>query len=199
MNNKYSPYYTYLKPLAENKQVTTYTPLATSIVVTILFAIFVIKPTITQISSLQAEIKQQRSLLNQLQAKNAALTQGTANYNKIDPDVVKKVDRLLPQKNSFSELLSSLSTIASQNQASVSGIQFQAVDLYAEQIQPNKNPQMIPMEFTFNILAPYQKTVNILDSLRSIDRLLSVESITMNKPEEGPLITTINAKAYILR
>jgi cell division protein FtsB len=199
MSSPYARYYTYLKPVMDNKQVKTYSSLAVSLVVTLLFGALVIKPTLAQIATLNSEIKQQQALLAQLRAKNNNLNQGIANYNQLDPSVIEKTDLLLPKKSNYPKLLNTLSTIASENQASVSGIQFQATELYAEPKVPSTNPQVIPVEFTLNIVSPFPKAAAVLDALRRADRLLYVDSISMNKPEDGQLITTITAKAYVLR
>jgi Tfp pilus assembly protein PilO len=199
MKAYYARYFEYVKPVLKNKQVKTYTPLAFSLTVAILFGILVIRPTFEKIQVLHTEIEQQKKLLSELNTKNQQLETGIANLKKIDPTTMEKMDLLLPTSSKLPDLLNTLSTLAITNQAELSGIQIQPTVLVAAPKELSKNPQLQPIEFSFNVRAPFAQTVALLDSLKLSNRLLYVDIVSLNKPEESGLLVTVSGKAYILK
>lgn len=195
MNPKYSRYYTFIKPILRNKVVRTYYSLTFSLIAIMIFSIFAIRPTISTILVLRKTISDQRLLTDQLVQKEKNLSLGDDNLNKIDQNTKIKLENLLPRKTDLTALTDSLTALARQNQASISGLQVQPVVLTGE--TQNKTPQLKTIEFTVNLIGSYQNLLQLLQNLKQSSRLISVNGVNLTKAGDN-LIMSINAKAYFL-
>lgn len=199
MNPKYSRYYTFIKPILRNKYVKTYSPLAFSLVTTIIFAIFAIKPTLSTIVSLQKSIKEQQGLLKQIDEKSLNLSLAKRNLEDIDPQTADKLKKLMPTQTSITELVDIVTGLASQQQASISGLQFQAVDLQGPTDNPLVNINLQTIEFNFNLQGSYQNLGNFISQVSKQRRLIDIQAMNFSKQTEGPLVVTVSAKAYFYK
>lgn len=199
MNPRQSRYYTYIRPVLRNKTIKTYSSLIFSIITVTIFLIYAIRPTIGTIVSLQKSINEQKDTFERLDKKVSDLTEGRKNYEAIDPELKTRLVDLVPYSPSLPTVINSLNLLANISQASLSGIQFQPVEL---QQPPNtlvKNSSLKDVEFTFNAEGSYDKLLSLLVNLKKADRLINIDSVTFNKPQEGPLIMTVNARAPFLK
>lgn len=199
MNPQLSRYYTYIRPVFKNKQVQTYSSLVFTIVTISIFSIFAIKPTLETIVGLQKSITEQQQVLESLKEKSENISIGKKNYESIDPSTKIKLLKTLPDKPESIRIINMLYNLASQNEASISGLQFQPVTLLPNPLTLNKKPELAEVAFNFNLLGSYQQTQNTLNSLLKSDRLITLESLIINRNEGGSLILTVNAKAFYLK
>lgn len=199
MNPSYSRYFTFIRPVLRNRQVKTYSSLTFSLLAIILFSFFAIKPTVGTILSLQKSITEQQQVLQELNDKAQNLSLGKENLNKIDPSTLNKLNNLLPSKTDPTFLADALTSLALQNNASISGLQLQSVDLVGTPQKLNKSASIREIDFTLNVAGNYSNLVSLLSSLKSSPRLISVDSVNLNQVPDGPLVMSINAKAYFLQ
>jgi Tfp pilus assembly protein PilO len=199
MNPRYSRYFTFIRPVIKNRQVKTYSTLAFSLIAIIIFTIFAIKPTIGTILSLQKSIDEQEKILEQLNTKAQNLSQGKENLKKIDSNTLAKLNNLMPSKTDPAFLADSLVATALANNASISGLQFQPVELVGTPSKLNKDAQLKELVFTFNVSSSYSNLVNILTALKTNARLISIDSVNFNQVSDGPLVMSVNGKAYFLQ
>lgn len=199
MNPRYSRYFTFIRPVLKNRQVKTYSSLAFSLIAILIFTIFAIKPTIATILSLRKSIDEQQQILNQLNNKAQNLSQGKENLRKINPAIIDKLNNLLPSKTDPAFLADSLVSTALANNASISGLQFQPVELVGKPTKLSKNATLKELSFTFNVSSSYTNLVNILTSLKDNPRLISIDSVTLNQVSDGPLVMSVNGRAYFLQ
>ncbi len=185
MNFSKSKYYVYIKPVIKNQFVRTYSGFFFSVTAVIFFSIFAIKPTVSTILSLQKEIQAQEGILNDLSKKSVNLETGIQNYNKIDPQALAKLNTLVPSKLALASLINELSTLASQNQASISGLQFQPFEINNDQSPPKDESDLKEVIFTFNVTGPYEGIVNVLNSLNKGNHLIIVDSVSFSRNESG--------------
>lgn len=185
MNLSKSKYYVYIKPVIKNPFVRTYSGFLFSIIAVVFFSVFAIRPTISTIFSLQKDIEAQQQILNDLSNKSANLETGIQNYNKIDPQTISKLNTLVPNKIALSSIINELSTLALQNQASISGLQFQPFEIDNNSSPPTNEAALKEIAFTFNVSGPYEGIVNMLDSLNKGNHLIIVESVSFNRNESG--------------
>src|SRR5581483_10862232 len=125
MEARFSRYYTYIRPIVKNKQVQSYSFITFSMITSIIFAIFAIQPTVKTIISLQKSINEEKQILHQIEKKTSDLSQGKQNYQSLDPLTKNTLLSLVPNFPELPEFIDDLSSLASQNQASISGLQFQ--------------------------------------------------------------------------
>lgn len=199
MNPKYSRYYTYVKPILTNKTVKTYSPIVFSIITITIFALYAIRPTVKTILSLQKSIYEQNQILTQISQKSKSLSEGRKNYQQIDPQTKQKLTFLLPDSTNVPKLIENIYSLARTRQATVSGLQIQPVDLDGPPTSLSKNAPLKEIEFNLNIQGSFKQTYDFLSELQNQSRLISIQSVTMNKPQDGSLIMTINAKAYYFK
>ena len=199
MNPYYSRYYTFIKPIIRDKRVKTYAPLIFSLILSIIFAIFAIKPSLAAIASLQKSIAEKKEVLSKLETKANNLSEGRKNYQNLSDNGKQKLEKLIPNKTDISGLVNALTSLANENQASISGLQFQPTVLTGTPKVLVNNTKLDEVSFTLNITGTYQNTVSLLDALNFTSRLLILSSVTMNKQEGTALTRTINGKAFVLK
>lgn len=199
MNPQKSRYYTYIRPVLRSKTVRTYSSLIFSIITITIFLIYAIRPTLGTIVSLQKSIDEQKDILDKLNKKVSDLTEGRKNYESIDPELKTKLIDLVPYSPSLPSVINNINKLAAISQASLSGIQFQPTELQQPPKTLVKNVTLKEVDFTFNAQGTYTQLLNLLVNLKKGDRLVSIESVTFNKPVDGDLIMTVNGKAVYIK
>lgn len=199
MNPQYSRYYNYIKPFIRNRAVRVYSSVIFSLISITIFGLFAIKPTLATIVSLQKSIEQQQQILDTLNTNSLNLAQGKKNYDNLDPQFVSKLDNLLPNSTSLPNLIDSLESLAQSHQASISGLQFQPTELIGTPMTLAKEASLKEIDFTINVQGSFSQLTNFLSALEKARRLITVSSVNFGKSEDGPLVLSINAKAYFLK
>ncbi len=199
MNSRYARYYTFVKPFLQNKIVRTYSSASLTLVAIMIFGLFAIKPTLSTIVSLQKSISQQQLVLQQLDTKIQNLSDGKKNYENMDTSVRARVETLVPDSTSIADIINNLNLFADSNQASISGLQFQPVDLDGKPQKITKQAQIKEVGFTINLQGSYTQLSSFLKSLVRANRLISINSVSFNKTADGPLIMSVNAKGYYIK
>lgn len=185
MNLSKSKYYVYIKPVIKNPFIRTYSGFFFSVIAVIFFSIFAIRPTISTILSLQKDIETQEQILSDLSNKSANLKAGIQNYNKIDSQMLSKLNTLVPDKIALASIINELTTLASQNQASISGLQFQPFEIDNNLSPPTNETSLKEIVFTFNVSGPYEGIVNMLNSLNKGSHLIIIESVSFSRNDSG--------------
>lgn len=199
MNPQYNRYYTFVKPIFRNKVVKTYGSFIFSIITITVLGVFAIRPTVSTIVSLQKSIDEEKAILNQLTTKTENLTTGKKNYENLDTSVKSQLFSLLPDSTALPHLINSLNSLSETSQASVSGIQFQPVDLQGPSKKLSKVATVREVDFVVNVQGSYKSLVDFLNGLATGDRLISVKAVNFNKGSEGSLVMSINATAYYFK
>ncbi len=199
MNPKTSRYYTYVRPVFRNKVVRTYSPLIFSLITIAIFSFYALRPTITTILSLQKSIDEQTDILNRVQEKSKNLTQGKQNYENIDNRLKNKINNLIPDNPSLPQLINSINYIADQSDATISGLQFQTVEVEPKQTLLNKDAAILPVEFTLNAQGSFSDLMNMLTEIKKSNRLITINSINFVQPQDSSLIMSLTAKAYYMK
>ncbi len=198
MNNRYNRYYTFIRPILRNRTVRTYSTLAFNLIAIAIFLVFAIEPTVSTILSLEKSSQQHQQVLNGVNTKAAPLSEGKQNLQKIPQQTITTLNTLLPDKTALTTLTDSLNQAAIDNQASISGIEVQPTLLIGDPIKLSTNPKVQEVDFTFNMVGPYQALLATLDSLSNTSRLISIDSLNFNQ-SEGTLVLSVNGKAYYLQ
>ena len=198
-HSKYSRYFTYIKPVLRNKIVRTYSSLVFSIITITIFALYAIKPTLSTIVSLQKSIVEQQALLDSVKQKVSTLQEGKSNYNKINQQTLDKLEAILPTYSSLPKLVDTLNKLAIQNQASISGIQFQPILLENPPQKLSKNASIKEVLFTFNATGTYPSLTALVKTITKSDRLIIIDTISFNKTLDSPLVLSLTGKAYYIK
>lgn len=193
---KYSRYYTYIKPVTENKFVRSYSPYIFSLITIAILLISAIRPTVETVLSLQKEIDNNKKVLETLKDKGKNLILGNNNYESLGQDLQTKLQRAIPQNPDVASLVKSLK-LGLESSAS-STIQIQPANLIDSSSEQSKLA-LGNLVFTFNIEGSYDKFLNILTNLDSASRLINIDSISITRQQAGSAVLSINGKAYFLK
>lgn len=196
-STKYFRYYTYIEPVIKSPFIKTYGYAIFTLIMTAVFILFAIKPTLETIAVLQ---KKQTTLSETLQKINKKIDDlGTAqkSYNNIAPDTKSRVSLSVPSGPELTSLIKNLEATTLNTTASISALQFQPVSINKKS-ETNKNT-LKEIAFTFNIEGSYDNLKQVLQNLYSSTRLITVENLSFNKVTSGNiLLMTITGKAYYL-
>lgn len=199
MKPQYSRYYTYIKPILKNRLVRTYSSLVFSLITVTIFSLFAIKPTLSTIIALQKSIDEQQVIFNKITTKVDNLAAGRKNYEQINQAIKVNLISLMPSSTSLPNLMETLQALASTHDASISGVQIQPIDLEGPPVRISKQALVREIDFTFNTQGSYQQMVGILNSISFLNRLINLQSVNFSKQIDGPLIMTVNARAYFFK
>lgn len=197
-SNKYSRYFTYIKPLARLPIVRTYGATIFTIIVMIVFVFFAIKPTVETILILQKKLDDSRQVLEKLQKKAEDLSLGKQNYENLPSSIKNKIQAAIPDSVELKPVILTLESAARIHNATISSLQIQPQIL--ETKLDNKIGTLSETGFTFNIEGRYQNMISILQELAASSRLISVDNLSISKTTEGTgVIMSISGKAWYLK
>lgn len=190
-------YQTYLKKIAGNKFVRSYSSAVFSLVTISILIVFAIRPTVTTILNLQKEIDNQKKVLEALNNKAQSLTEAKQNFNKLSQADKLKISQAVPVQVDVPSLVKNLEASLAQ-QASSSALQVQPIVLFDRGQTPNFHPQLGQVEFTYNVEGTYKNLLSALNNIASSPRVVGIDSVALRK-QEGTLIMSVNGKAYFVR
>ncbi|MBI3485968.1 type 4a pilus biogenesis protein PilO [Candidatus Daviesbacteria bacterium] len=195
MNPQRFRYFVYIKPVLKNPYIKTYSSVVFSLIAITFFSLFAIRPTFKTIIALQKDIKAQKLVLNQLLDKSHNLETAKKNYDQIDPSVKNEIDNLLPDKLSLGTLINDLNALSLKYNASVSGLQFQPISIDPNRQPATKDSDLKEIVFNLNLKGNYSDLVNVLEQIRSLPHLITIDIINITKLDAG-LTVSITAKSY---
>lgn len=199
MQPQFNRYYTYIRPLARNKVFRSYATTIFNLIAIAIFAFYAIRPTVTTIVSLEKGINEQNTVLEAVTKKRDDLAKGRANFENLDQDTRDKLNTLIPNEPDLPLLSAILSSLIEQNQATVSGIQFQSVDLIPPSNTLNKNPEISSTDFSFSIQGQFDQINAILTEIKKMPRLINIKSLSINKLSSGSILVVVNANTFYLK
>ncbi len=199
MQPKFSRYYTYIKPIARNKFVRSYATTIFNLIAISIFAFYAIRPTVITILALHKSLDEQKSILTSVVSKRNSLAQGRTNLENLDPDVKTKLQNLIPAEPDLPVISAILGSLVAKYEATIAGIQFQPVTLDPLVLTPNKDAVISEAEFSMSVQGTYSQLSGILESLKKLERLINIKTVSMNRLDGGTILMLVNAKAYYLK
>lgn len=197
-SNRYSRYFTYIKPVTRLPIIKTYGPTIFSLLTISVFVVFAIRPTIETIIILQKKLVDADKIVAQINEKADNLSKGRENYQLLSQNIKNKIRTSIPDNIDIKSLAQTLEVSAKTNEASISALQIQPLTL-ENTANENKN-QLGEIAFIFNIEGSYSTLTSVLRDLKLSSRLISIDKLTFNKVTEGRnIIMSVNGKAYFLK
>lgn len=195
---RYFRYFTYIKPLTKLPVVRTYGTTIFTFIITTIFILFAIKPTVETILVLQKKLENYHQTLGKVNKKADDLSQGKQNLENLDKETKDKIRAAIPDSLEIRSVIQTLELLAQRHEASVSALQFQPLEIDSQ--GEDTIGTLEEFTFTFNVEGAYQNLISLLQDLRRSARLISVDTLTLNKVAEGEnLIMSISGKAYYLK
>lgn len=191
---KYSRYYTYIKPVIQNPIVRSFAPSIFSLITITVLTVFVLRPTVATILSLQKSAADNRKVLETLEKKAQDLTLGRKNLDAIDEQTKSKISGLLPITPS---VVSLIATMRNNAEASISAIQVQPLTLYSSSAPP-AGLSADEIAFSLNMQGSFTQILTTLNNFSKSSRLIKIENINIGK-KDGPIVLSASAKAFYLK
>ncbi len=202
-NAKYNRYFTYIKPLMENKTVKSVAPYIFSLITIIVMLIFTIRPTISTIVNLQKNIEENRQVLKQLEDKAQNLIAGKKNYENLSPEIKLQISTAIPNKPVVTSVISSLEN-SSKSIASAAALQIQPltlIDVSPKVVKGDIKEQFSlgEVDFSYNTAGSFINLLKVLQDTNNSPRLMQISSVTINKQPDNPTVLSITGQAYYLK
>lgn len=195
-STKYFRYYTYIEPAIKNPIIKTYGYAIFTIVMTGVFILFAIKPTLETIVVLQKKQTTQKETLQKLDKKISDLQTAQTNYENLESAVKSSVTSAIPTNPDLANLIKALENTTRETTASISALQFQPLSIDKKEGE-NKLQEI---SFTFNVEGSYPTLKQVLQNFYDSSRLFTIENLGFNKVATGSiLLMNITGKAYFLK
>ncbi len=144
---------------------------------------------------LQKRVADSDQLLTKLEKKGENLSLGKRNYDNLDPAIRNKIQAAVPDSLNIKSIIQTLEQSAQAHNASISALQFQPQDL--ESKTDNKPGVLQEVGFTFNVEGDYPNLSAILGDLSFSNRLISIDTLSLNQVSDGQgIIMSIAGKAW---
>lgn len=195
---QFNRYYTYIKPVIQNKIIRAYAPYIFSLITVGLLIVFAIRPTISAILNLQQSISNSQQVLDTLKKKSADLSQGQKNYQSLSPQIKTKIIQAVPFNPDVTTLIKNLEA-ATAPQASTSAIQIQPITLFDIQNTLSDHPTLGKVDFTYNVIGSYAQIITTISNLAKLPRLATITNLIISKQQEGPVNLSVTGKGYFLK
>lgn len=195
---RYFRYFTYIKPFTKIPVVRTYGTTIFTLFATTIFILFAIKPTVETILVLQKKLENYNQTLEKVTKKANDLSQAKTNYQNLDKETKDKIRAAIPEEVELRSVIQTLELAAQRHEASVSALQLQPLQIEGK--GEDTIGTLDEFTFTFNVEGAYQNLISLLQDLKRSARLISIDTLTVNKVSEGQnLIMSISGKAYYLK
>ena len=196
---KYSRYFTYIKPMTENKTVKSTAPYVFTLVTIAVLVIYAIRPTISTITNLQKNIDENQKVLQTLNEKAQNLIDGKRNYENLPSETKMKINSATPDNPSVPSIISSLEN-SSTSIASVSALQIQPVTLVDDTTTTDKAKLALGnVDFSYNVQGTFSELLQTMQNLSNSPRLIQFNSVIMSKQQDSPIVLSITGKSFYLK
>lgn len=190
-NVNYEKYYKDLLPYLKQEKSQQYFTLILTFGASIFFALFAISPTLSTIARLKKEIKDSKFVDQKLSQKINNLSSLSQQYITVQNDISYVLDAI-PQKAEAPTFVAQIQSVAKSSSVNITSIEISPINLNNQQNGLNST-------FTFNIAAQasYQDLQTFLSNLTDMQRVISVDSISIAKGEvDQSLRLNLKGTAY---
>lgn len=187
-------YREYLKLLPDLKHENT--RLITTLILTFIamsfLGIFAINPTLSTIVTLKKQLTDSELVLESLQTKNRNLSSLLSQYNSLNADIPIVFDAV-PKNPTIPPLAGQIAALGKETRVSIKSLRVSEVQLAGGK-QDSKGASFV---FFLETQGAYENLINFASSMTTIDRVVSLESLSINKdPETNNLILSIRGRGY---
>ncbi|KKR23312.1 MAG: hypothetical protein UT54_C0053G0001, partial [Candidatus Daviesbacteria bacterium GW2011_GWB1_39_5] len=186
MKNKstlYSRYFTYIKPISKLPIIKNYGPTIFTLLTISILTIFAIRPTVETILVLQKKLADEEEILQKVTDKVNNLSLGQRNYDNLDQNIKEKISQAIPDAISLKSVVQSLEEAARLHEASISALQIQPLEVSPR--NEGSVGSVAEISFIFNTTGEYTKLISLLQDLKSNDRLIQIDNLSLSALTEG--------------
>lgn len=174
--------------------------LSLSIVASLFFVIFAIRPTLKTIASLKKQIDDETQILALLDQKTQALRSAENTYYQ-NQGYFDSLNRALPVNPEIVRINAQLAFLASRYKITLTTLSFGQFDLLDPQLSAPAGPGAGSQVLTFNLAleAPWQDTKSFILDLENLDRIVTINTVTHtadSKNDTAVIATSIQGEIY---
>ena len=168
--------------------------LVLSLFIVAIFIIFALGPTLVAITTLQTTITDSQQTLQQLDTKINTLKVITTQFTAIKP-TLSTLNLSIPNTGAaYSPLTMTIDALATQAGVSMESETVGSTLLYSRILapfDPNKAQTVVALPLTIRVVGSYPQITQFLTQLLSIDRIVSLNTVTIAKSSSTKTGTTI--------
>ncbi len=191
-NIKYEKYYKDILPYLKKEKNKQYFTVILTLGASIFFALFAINPTLSTITKLRKEVEDSKFVEEKLSKKINSLSSLSQQYQIIQKDIPFILDAI-PQQPEAPILVAQIQSIAQDSTVNLTKLEVSPINLTS---QPATESSSFMFELTGK--SSYENLQKFTSSLINMQRIVSVDSISITKTEEidQNLQITIKGSAY---
>lgn len=191
-NLKYEKYYKDILPYLKKEKNKQYFTVILTLGASIFFALFAINPTLSTIIKLRKEVTDSKFVEEKLSKKINSLSSLSQQYQVIQKDIPYILDAI-PQQPEAPILVAQIQSIAQDSTVELTKLEVSPINLTS---QPATKSSSFIFELTGK--SSYENLQKFISSLINMQRIVSVDSISITKTEEidQNLQITIKGSAY---
>lgn len=174
-----------LSPFVKSKHARAYTMIILSLFTVSFFGFFAIKPTLTTVVELKRKINDARILDSALQKKIDSLVRAQEEYQFVK-DFIPAIEEALPDNPDVAKALLKIESLASDKQATITGLQTQAIIYKSIEIASlsakNKDiltAKILSLDFSAALSGTYTQLTAFLEKLFTMRRTVTALSLEL--------------------
>lgn len=180
--------------------------LVLSLLVMAIFIVFALRPTLVAVTTLQRTITESKATLQQLDTKVSNLQRASAQLEAIKPNLADLNSSIPNTGASYGTFTQAVEQLAQQSGVMLESGSLGQTLLYSRILTvfaPDKNQTVIALPYTLRVTGPYPATYTFLTQLLMMQRVVSVDTVTITKQAESKTSTEavamdIGGSAYYL-
>jgi Tfp pilus assembly protein PilO len=188
-------YYKTIIPLFEEPKVGGYTMLILSLFTIAFFGAFAIKPTLVTIVQLKKSIEDNTVVDKALAGKINQLRVAYTAYSQIRSEL-NTIFTSLPNKPETASLVGKLNRLFADNSTNVVSLQFESIDATPPKVASSSAQVLL---FTLSGKAPYQNALSFINALSRMDRIVTIDVVTMQSTTGDGAFSPTDAVTFTLR
>ena len=201
-NEKYSLYYQRIGLIYQRPEIKASLEVILSVFTVMILIFAAIRPTLTNITSLQKKIDDQEILNKKAENKIAELFNAQTQLNEYQ-DKLNLFDSAIPNTYSYYDMAARIEYLANKfgvaaETVSMPGIklfgQGKPPDTWASKLLNKDTSNIMAAGVTFTVTGNSQNVINMISEIENIDRLTMLKSVTFSK-EVGKVGTAGSLKA----
>lgn len=154
--------------------------------------LFAINPTLSTIAKLRKDLEDSKFVSQKLQEKISNLYTLQKKYSLIQEDI-PVVLAAIPNNPQAPTLMGQIQTLAKENNIAITSIQSSQVEALAEGVIDKK---FSTFSFTVAGEGNYNSIINFISSLTNMQRVISIDNLSISKERESGNLFVINGKSY---
>lgn len=186
-------YLSYIQALPDTRkeQVRTYATVILTIFAFSFFGIFAIGPTLSTIANLQKQLEDNTFINEQLDTKLVSLSSLQQNFNTLSPQLPILL-AAIPETPRVPHLVGQIQSLAVESGVTV--MQIKSSDVQIASATPAKN-ETSSFQIAIDVTGSYAQLLSFYSSLVNFDRIVSFDTITINRTRDGTDILRLSIKA----